>query len=108
MGWIRKAPTSVVITAIIVGGLMPLAAIVGFVVLEISGSSTADYRGFLNLLMNGAILALSATGAVGGIAAARSASNAEDQTNGQLTAKEDELAALRRQVAALQNWKDGH
>lgn len=108
MGWIKKAPTSVLITAIIVGGLMPLVAIAGFVVLEVSGSNTADYRGFLNLLMNAAILALSGAGAVGGISAARSASNAEDQTNGQLTAKEGELAELRRQVAALQDWKDGH
>lgn len=99
MGWIKKAPTSVVITAIIVGGLLPLAAIVGFVVLEITGSSTTDYRAFLNLLMNGAILALSGAGAVGGISAARSASNAEDQTNGQLHAKDREIAELRRRLA---------
>ena len=99
MGWIKKAPTSVVITAIIVGCLLPLAAIVGFVVLEITGSSTTDYRAFLNLLMNGAILALSGAGAVGGISAARSASNAEDQTNGQLHAKDREIAELRRRLA---------
>lgn len=99
MGWIKKAPTSVLITAIIVGGLLPVAAIVGFVVLETTGSSTTDYRAFLNLLMNGAILALSGAGAVGGISAARSASNAEDQTNGQLHTKDQEIAELRRQLA---------
>jgi zinc transporter ZupT len=108
MNWLRKAPTPVLITAIIVGGLLPLGSIAGFVALEMTGSPTTDYRAFLNLLMNGAILALSGIGAVGGISAARSASNAEDQTNGQLTAKEDELSDLRRQVAALQDWKAGH
>ncbi len=99
MGWIKKAPTAVIVTVVIMGGLLPVVAIVGFVALEMSGSSTTEYRAFLNLLMNGAILALSGAGAIGGISAARSASNAEDQTNGQLTAKETELAELRRQLA---------
>lgn len=98
MGWIKKSPTAVLVTALIVGGLLPLGAMVGFVVLEVTGSSTTDYRAFLNLLMNSAILVLSATGAAGGISAARSASNAEDQTNGTLTAKDQEIAELRRQL----------
>jgi hypothetical protein len=98
MGWIRKAPTAVLVAGVIVGGLLPLGALAGFVVLEVNGASTTDYRAFLNLLMNSAILALSALGAAGGVSAARSASNAEDQTNGQLTAKDREIAQLKRRL----------
>jgi hypothetical protein len=108
MGWIKKAPTPVLVAAIIVGGLLPLGALAGFVVLEVTGSSTTDYRAFLNLLMNSAILALSALGAAGGVSAARSASNAEDQTNGKLTERDDEIKALRAQVDELRDWKAGH
>jgi hypothetical protein len=102
MGWIKKAPTPVLVAAIIVGGLLPLGAIAGFVALEMSGSNTADYRAFLNLLMNSAILALSAIGAAGGVSAARSASNTEDQTNGQLTARDSQIRELRDQVQRLE------
>jgi hypothetical protein len=97
MGWLKKAPTPVVVTAIIVSGLLPLTAIGGFVALEMSGSETTDYRSFLNLLMNAAILALSGVGAVGGLQAARSSSNAEDQTNGQLHQRDERIADLERQ-----------
>ena len=107
MGWIRKAPTAVVVTAIIVGGLLPLAALGGFVALEITGSETADYRAFLNLLMNGALLALGSIGAVGGVSAARSASNTEEQTNGQLTAKDRQIEALQGEVQRLERRLGG-
>jgi hypothetical protein len=112
MTWIRKAPTPVVVAAIIVSGLLPLAAIGGFVALEISGAETEDYRSFLNLLMNAAILALSGVGAVGGVQAARSSSNAEDQTNGQLHQRDDRIAALETEreqlLAQVRLLRAGH
>jgi hypothetical protein len=107
MNWLKKAPTPVLVTAVIVGGLLPLGAIAGFVALEISGSPTTDYRAFLNLLMNSAIVALSTIGAVGGVAAARSASNAEDQTNGQLTARDARIAELQAENTRLRRSAGG-
>lgn len=107
MNWLKKAPTPVLVTAIIVGGLLPLGAIAGFVALEMSGSSTTDYRAFLNLLMNGAILALSAIGAVGGVSAARSASNTEEQTNGQLTARDRKISDLQAENTRLRRSAGG-
>lgn len=108
MGWIKKAPTPVLVAAVIVGGALPLGALAGFVFLEVNGASTVDYRAFLNLLMNSAILAVSALGAAGGVTAARSASAAEDQTNGKLTERDEEIKALRAEVDALRDWKAGH
>jgi hypothetical protein len=99
MQWIRKAPTALLVTIVIVCGLGFVATIGGFVFLEYAGRDTADYRAFMNMLMNALTLAVAGVGAVGGVSAARSASNAEENTNGTLTAKDGEIADLRRQLA---------
>lgn len=99
MGWIKKAPTSVIVTVIIVCGIGTLALLGGFVALEYAGRPTDDYRTFVNTLFNAVTFLLVGTGTVASISAARSASNAEDQTNGALTAKDEEITQLRRLLA---------
>lgn len=102
MGWIKKAPTSVVVAVIVVCGIGTLALLGGFVLLEYSGKPTEDYRAFVNTLFNAVTVLAAGTSAVAGISAARSASNAEDQTNGQLTARDSEIRELRDQVQRLE------
>jgi len=102
MQWIRKAPTALLVTIVIVCGLGFVVTIGGFVLLEYAGRDTTDYRAFMNMIMNAATLAVAGVGAVGGVSAARSASNAEENTNGTLTAKDREITALRGEVARLQ------
>lgn len=98
MNWIRKAPTAVTVAALTLGGVVTVAFLAGFVVLELNGRETADYRGLVNLAMNAATTLLAAIAAIGATSAARSSSNAEDQTNGTLTKKDAEIAVLRRQL----------
>lgn len=98
MGWIRKAPTSVVVTVIIVCGIGTVVMLGGFIALEYAGRPTEDYRAFVNTLFNAVTVLAAGTGAVAGISAARSASNAEDQTNGQLTARDEEIRQLRAEL----------
>lgn len=97
MGWIKKAPTPVVVAMVIVCGLGVIATIGGFVALEFAGRETADYRAFVNLLMNAAMLLITGTGTVAAVSAARSASNTEEQTNGLLT---EERRAIASEAAA--------
>lgn len=105
MNWIRKAPTALLVTIVIVCGLGVIVTIGGFVLLEYAGRDTTDYRAFVNVLINAATLAVAGVGAVGGVSAARSASNAEENTNGTLTAKDREITALRTEVARLQGGR---
>jgi hypothetical protein len=102
MNWIRKAPTALLVTIVIVCGLGVITTIGGFVLLEYAGRDTTDYRAFVNVLVNAATLAVAGVGAVGGVSAARSASNAEENTNGNLHEKDREITALRTEVARLQ------
>jgi hypothetical protein len=98
MNWIRKAPPSVLIAVITLAGVVTLAFLAGFVVLTISGEDTTEYRGLVNLAMNAIAVLLAAVAAVGGSSAARSASNTEEQSNGTLTAKDQEIETLKRQL----------
>ncbi len=103
MGWIKKAPTSVVVTVIIVCGIGTVVMLGGFIALEYAGRPTEDYRAFVNTLFNAVTFLLVGTGTVASISAARSASNAEDQTNGQLTAKDETIRELSARVVELEN-----
>lgn len=101
MDWLKKAPTAVTVTVIITCGLLAVALVAAFVVLELEGADTTEFRQWVNTL--GTLLAFPLMGvsAVAATAAARSSSRAEDQTNGQLTARDTELALLRTQNAEL-------
>lgn len=103
MNWIRKTPTAVLIAAIAAGVVLTLGFLAGFVFLTIRGEDTTEYRGLVNLAMNAVTVLLGAIAAVGASSAAKSASNAEEQTNGQLTARDREIAGLRRDLEALRS-----
>jgi len=105
MNWIRKAPTALLVTIVIVCGLGVITTIGGFVLLEYAGRDTTDYRAFVNVLVNAATLAVAGVGAVGGVSAARSASNAEENTNGTLTAKDRQITALQGEIARLRSGR---
>lgn len=104
MEWLKKAPPTVLIVVIIVGGLGFLGLVGGFVALDLAGQDTADYRTFVNTLANLIMLPLTGLGTVAAVTAARSASRAEDQTNGQLSARDAKIAELH---AALNERETG-
>lgn len=96
--WLKKAPTSVVITVALVCVVGVLGVLGGFVALSIAGQPTDDYRAFINTLANLLVYPLLGVGTLGSIVAAKSASKAEDNSNGKLTALQEENAALRAQL----------
>lgn len=106
--WLKKAPTAVVVTVVVVVGVIALGVLGSFVALTLAGVDTTDYRMWINTLGQILVYPFLGVTAVASIQAARSASKAEDQTNGHLAAKDSEVAALRKQVAALEDWKAGH
>lgn len=87
--WLKKAPTGVVVSIIAVVGLLMVVTIGGFVWLTAIGADTAEFRMFINTLLNSVGLPLAGIGAIGGISAARSASKVEERTNGGLDALVD-------------------
>lgn len=98
MDWLRKAPTSVTITVIITCGLLAAAVLAAFVILALNGADTTELRQWINTIGQILVFPLLGTTAVASIAAARSSSRTEDQTNGTLTAKDAEIAQLRRRL----------
>jgi hypothetical protein len=91
MGVILKNASNSLIWAVAVVFLGVVAA---FVVLAATGSSSTDLTRFLNLMLT-AVGALGGSGAlVVASAAAKSASKAEEHGNGNLAAKDAEIARL--------------
>lgn len=98
MDWLKKAPTSITITVICVCGLLALAVVAAYTMLTINGIDTTEFRQWIQTLGQLLVYPLLGTTAVASVAAARSASAAEDQTNGHLTALQEENKALRAQL----------
>lgn len=98
MEWLRKAPTAVVVTAIVVCGVVALALVGAFVVLTVTGSDTTEFRQWVATIGQLLVYPLLGTTAVASVSAARSASRAEDQTNGQLDRRDAEIADLRSKL----------
>lgn len=98
MEWLKKAPTPLIVTVLVVVGAVTIAYVGGYVILTVNGVDTADYRGLLNTGMNYILVLLGAGSTVASVSAARSASKAEDQTNGQLTARDQHIAELQGQI----------
>jgi len=98
MEWLKKAPTTVTVTVIIVCGLLVATLVAAFVVLTISGADTAEFRQWVSTLGQLLVFPLLGTTAVASVAAARSSSKAEDQTNGQLETRDHTIRDLRRQL----------
>lgn len=102
MEWLKKAPTPIVVTILIIAGFGFLAMLGGFVALDLAGQDTTDYRTFINTLANLIMLPLMGLGTVASVAAARSSSKTEEQTNGQLTTRDETIADHEQTIAQLQ------
>lgn len=98
MKWLSKAPTSVTIAIVAVCGVLATVIVLAYVVLTINGADTSEFRQWVQTLGQLLVYPLLGTSAVASVAAARSSSNAEDNTNGRLTALQEENAALRAQL----------
>jgi hypothetical protein len=99
MDWLKKAPTSITIAVIITCGLLAASLIAAFVVLTLNGADTTEFRQWINTLGQLLVFPLLGTTAVASVAAARSSSKAEDQTNGALEERDARIAVLRGQLA---------
>lgn len=106
MDWLKKAPTSITIAVIALCGVLAVSVLAVYVVLTLNGADTADFRQWVQTIGQLLVYPLLGTSAVASVAAARSASAAEDQTNGTLAAKDEQIAALTAQLAAARA-KDG-
>jgi hypothetical protein len=79
--WIKKAPTSLLITMTITVGFIVLGTLGGFIYLTAIGVDTTEFRTFINTVANIIALPLLGLTGVASVSAAKSASKAEDQTN---------------------------
>jgi hypothetical protein len=98
MDWIKKAPTAVVVTMIIVCGFVAVSVFASYVILTLQGADTAEFRQWINTLGQIMVFPLLGVSTVAAVSAAKSASKAEEQTNGHLTRVTDENIALRDQL----------
>jgi NADH:ubiquinone oxidoreductase subunit 6 (subunit J) len=102
MEWLRKAPTAVVVTVIVMCGLVSVAVLGVFLMLSLNGVDTTEFRQWINTVGQILVFPLLGTATVASIAAAKSSSRAEDQTNGQLTARDEEIERLRAEIRRLE------
>lgn len=102
MDWLKKAPTSVVITVLIIVGTLLLTALIGFTGLIYAGKDVTEFRQLINTLMIFVTTGLSGVGAVAAVGAAKSSAKTEDQTNGPTSAERDAIArAAAKHALAL-------
>lgn len=100
MDWLKKAPTAVTVTVIIVCGFLAAVLVASFVLLTLQGADTTEFRQWVNTLGQILVFPLLGTTAVASVAAARSSSKAEDNSNGTLTERDETIAALMTQLQA--------
>lgn len=95
----KNAPNSVIyaVTAVFV------AIIAAFVVLAVTGSSSDDFRSFLNTVLNIGSVVLSGGAVVAAGAAAKSSARAEIQTNGLSDAERHDIAKKAAAEALAQH-----
>jgi hypothetical protein len=102
MDWLKKAPTAVTVSVIITCGVIAVSLVGAFVLLTINGEDTTEFRQWVSTLGQLLVYPLLGTTAVASVAAARSASAAEDSGNGRLTERDERIAELERQLAQRQ------
>lgn len=100
MDWLKKAPTSITVTVIITCGLLAATLVGAFVLLTLNGADTTEFRQWVQTLGQLLVYPLLGTTAVASVAAARSSSKAEDNSNGALTERDETIAALMTQLQA--------
>lgn len=96
---VKNAPNAIIWAVVIVF----LGVVAAFVTLAVTGSSSDDFRSFLNTVLNIGALVLSGGGVVAASAAAKSAHQAVQQTNGLADAERADIAkrAASEALAAL-------
>lgn len=105
MEWLRKAPTTVVITVVITCGLLATVLVAAYVVLEVQGVDTLEFRRWVGTAGQLLVYPLLGITTVASVSSARSASRAEDQTNGQLHEKDAKIRQLEGRVAELNSQR---
>lgn len=95
MDWLRKAPTAIVVTIIIVCGLLAASVFAAYVILTLNGADTAEFRQWVNTLGQILVFPFLGVSTAAAVSAAKSSSKTEEQTNGTLTKLQDEVAQLR-------------
>lgn len=108
MEWLKKAPTTVVVTVIVTCGLLVLALLAAFVLLTLQGADTTELRQWIQTLGTLFLFPLLGITTVASVSGARSSSRAEDQTNGHLTSLDAALAEKDREIAALRRQLGQH
>lgn len=103
MEWLKKAPTAVVVTVIIVCGVLALGVLGVYLTLSLQGADTAEFRQWVQTVGQILIYPLLGITTVASIAGARAASRTEDAANGELHQRDDNIAALRAQLAARES-----
>lgn len=98
MEWLRKAPTAVTIAVVAVCGVLAVAVLAAYVVMSINGVDTTEFRQWVVTVGQLLVYPLLGTTAVASVAAARSASAAEDNSNGRLTQRDERIAQLEAQM----------
>lgn len=101
MDWLKKAPTPVTVAVIVMCGVVAMTVLVTFTYLTATGVDTTEYRQWINTIGQILVFPFLGVTAVASVAAARSSSAAEDQTNGQLTAAHNKADAATARAALL-------
>lgn len=103
MDWLRKAPTPITITVIISCFGFATVLVGAFVWLEVNGADTSGFRQWVNTLGTLLGFPLIGTAAVASISSARSAGRADEQTNGQLTARDERIRELESEIREMKD-----
>lgn len=103
MDWLKKAPTAVIVTVIIVCGAIALGVLGVYLALSWQGIDTLEFRQWVQTVGQLLLYPLLGYTAVASTAAARAASRTEDAANGELHQRDDNIAALRAQLAARES-----
>lgn len=98
MDWLKKAPTAVVVAVIVTCGVIVLGVFGAITALMLNGVDTTELRQWIQTIGITIILPLLGINTVASVVGAKSASNAEDQTNGIHEAKDQRIAELTRQL----------
>lgn len=106
MEWLRKAPTAVVVTVVVVCGVLGLGVLGAFVTLSVNGVDTTELRQWVQTIGITVILPLLGVNTLASVVGARSSSNAEDNSNGRLESRDKEIAELRATVQRLRGGSD--
>lgn len=103
MEWLRKAPTAVVITIVIMCGVLALGVLGVYLTLSLQGADTVEFRQWVQTLGQILVFPLLGVTTVASLAAARASSRTEEQSNGELHRRDDNIAALRAQIRQRDN-----